>query len=118
MRALPAQQKYICKDDRDLPVEEQTIFTLRRIPLPKLAKIEDELYKATGIGKRREEKIRTGNNQMKILQEGLAGWENFKDEDGEDIPFSNDVNLFSSIPADARRELADAILGQAGADED
>jgi len=120
MKALPETKRYIPKCDQNEPEPDQTVFILKRIPLTKLAKIDDTLYQASGVGKKRTEQLKTGSQQMQILGLGLVGWENFKNNKGEDIKFQEGghVDQFSLIPATVRRELVDEILGDSRIDED
>jgi len=112
MKALPKEQRYIPKCDEGLPPEEQTVFILKLVPFKKLARIEDTLYSASGTGKKREERIKTGSAQIEYLSAGIKGWENLRDENGNIVEFKGDIDQFSIIPVSIRRELVDQILGE------
>ena len=101
---------YVCKCDKDLPVEEQTIFKVQFLDAKQQAKLRDMMYSVSGIGNSRSEKFLTGSAALKALEFGLKGWKNFKYEDSEEeIPFSQE-NI-SCIPPIQRDELANYIRG-------
>lgn len=106
--------KYICKDDRKLKPEEQTVFMVKFLDPWLEAKLNDEIYQVSGSGKERREQFLTGTQQQEVLKNCLVGWENFNDHDGKPVQFVSDMmeNL-SRLPPDARRELAEHIRGQA-----
>jgi len=101
---------YVCKCDKKLPKEDQTIFRVRFLTTEEQADIRDGLYGVTGVGASRKEVLKTGSTTYKALELGLLGWENFKYEDtGEAIPFS--IENFSCIAPAERDEIANYIRG-------
>jgi len=101
---------YVCKDDRDLPIGEQTIFKVQYLDSKQQAQIKDALYDVSGVGATRSEKFLTGTTALKALEMGLKGWDNFVYADtGEEIPYS--VENFSCIPPAQRDEIANHIRG-------
>jgi len=101
---------YVCKCDKKVPKEERTIFKVRFLTADEQAEIRDEMYKISGIGAGRQERLLTGSSSLMALKKGLLGWENFKYEDtGEPIEFS--VDNFSCIAPAERDEIANYIRG-------
>ena len=101
---------YICKCDRDLGKEEQTVFMVQFLDAKQQAKLRDMMYSVSGVGNMRNERFLTGSAALKALEFGLKGWKNFKYEDSdEEIPFSEE-NV-SCIPPTQRDELANYIRG-------
>lgn len=101
---------YVCKCDAGLPVKEQTKFKVRFLTIKEQAELRDDMYRVSGFGEKRQEKLMTGSVALKALIKGILGWENFKyDDTGEDIPF-NEEN-FSCIPPEQRDEIAGYIRG-------
>lgn len=101
---------YVCKCDKKVPKEERTTFKVRFLTADEQAEIRDEMYKISGIGAGRQERLLTGSSSLMALKKGLLGWENFKYEDtGEPIEFS--VDNFSCIAPAERDEMANYIRG-------
>ena len=104
---------YVCKGDRDLPREQQTVFRVQYLNAKEQAELRDMLYGVSGMGETRSEKFLTGTVALKALKFGLKGWDNFNyDDTGEPIPF-NEEN-FSCIPPKERDEIATHIRGTEG----
>jgi len=101
--------EYVCKCDRDLPKDSQTIFVVKLLTPEEQAKHRDQMYSVKGIGAQRKEQFLTGTVSLDALRMGLKGWKNFKFEDGEEIQFK-DENL-ACIPSTQRDELANYIRG-------
>jgi len=101
---------YIPKCERNLPKKEKTIFKVRKVGLEEAAEIRDGIYEISGLGKERKEKLKTGSVEVRVLKICLKGWENFKDDKGEDISFN--IENFSWIPAEVRTEIADYCRGE------
>jgi len=124
-------QRFEPKDQKDIPVEERTAFLCRFLDVKLSADISDEVYTAKGFGNKREELLRAGTQELKILRRGLVGWENFTYEDGtavewEEVPSglsmqkmaaAMDKNL-NKIPPEIRAEVADFIRGSSTLDQD
>lgn len=109
---------YVSKNDPDK--ENPTVFHLKNLDASDQARIEDSL--ATGkapVGGSRDEDVRievsSGTNVLRILNAGLDGWENFKDENGNEVEFIKDgrgkpkSDMFNYLPPSLRRELSNAI---------
>ena len=65
----------------ELPPEEQTVFLIRPLTAKQTADIQDRLTETT-LGEDAKSKMRiySGSQQLKVLQEGLKGWENLKNK--------------------------------------
>lgn len=110
----PSQQiRYVLKNERKLPSEEQSVFLIRVLKATEQAKLEDQMTSVNintnimSVGKLTME--------LKALMIGLAGWENVKDKDGNEVEFMVDgrgkakSENFDYLPQWARTELANAI---------
>ena len=108
------------KDPTFVPTE----FMLGPISARKQARIEDSLTTMTGhgTGKRnskddgQEFSVNVGSQTRDILAAGLRGWSDFFFKNGDPIPFkTRDAGgeatdeTIGYIPADHRKEIADAI---------
>lgn len=82
---------YVTLADRELPKEQQTVFHLRRLPTNVHVQLMD-LTTAAHVA----------------LRAGLAGWTNFRDENGEEIPFKIDPRpeALYGLPLKATASLA------------
>lgn len=109
--------RYVPKCERDLPVETQTVFLLRPLTARDAARMQDDIAEVM-TGKKSENstmKINSGSNVLRALELGLAGWENFKTNDGKDVEWRENngkprPEMFDCLPADIRRELAEVII--------
>lgn len=127
MKALTpnAVIRHVCKDDlentKKNPDEKknETVFLLKPLSVQQQADLRDNMYKVSGIGKKRTEKFQTGTSEVDALKIGLLGWENFTNEKGDQVSFdkTNVSGMLEMIPADARTELAAKIRGDAEVDE-
>jgi len=121
---------YTPKGQEDVPKEEQLSFQVRFLDVKLTADITDQVYTAKGFGNKREELLRAGSQELKILRRGIVGWTNFTYDDGtaiewEEIPRSStqkqtevmDRNL-NKIPPEIRGEIADYVRGVSTADQD
>ena len=124
-------QDYVLKDQRKDPVEEQTIFKVKYLNVSESAQVSDMIYSAKGFGKKREELLKAGTQQLHVLRKGLVGWANLKYEDGtecewKDIPPNLSLGKFNSamdenldkLAPEVRDELADEIRGASALDLD
>jgi len=76
---------YVLEDDRKLPTEEQTTFTLRGLTVAEEAKVADSMI--SSIPGQEELSFRSGTHQLTVLRHGLRGWTNFLDVTGKEVPF-------------------------------
>jgi len=106
---------YVLECDRDLPTDEQTIFELRCLTAGELARLEDNTLTSTMDSDNKPEfRVMTGSVQINALQLGLKGWRNFKDAQGNEIPFKRRSDKCAKENLDYlhphwRRELVEAI---------
>lgn len=92
-----AVKRYILKQDRELPPEEQTVFLIQPMSSEFQAKLDDQTVPVEGA----VYELETKDNKVKMpltvqaaaqkdiqkLKESLVGWENLKTEDGQDVKF-------------------------------
>lgn len=76
---------YVLEDDRKLPPEEQTTFTLRGLTVAEEAKVADSMI--SSIPGQEELSFRSGTHQLTVLRHGLRDWTNFMDGDGKAVAF-------------------------------
>lgn len=109
-------REYILEEERELPVEKQTVFIIKPISAREEARIADmAVYSGKTVTHEGETLALsdTLNKQMyERLLSGLVGWKNFKDDTGKDIPFNEvdremNLDMISSLH---RRELSYEIL--------
>jgi hypothetical protein len=90
MRALKREWEYISEEDKGAPLDEVTVFQLNRLTLDQLAEVQNGLVQLVGsLAGDAEPRtlVFSGTQEVQILVYGVRGWRNFKDEDGNDIPF-------------------------------
>lgn len=73
---------YVLMEDRDLPAEQQTTFSLRALST-RVSLALDNLASTDG----KDIAVRVGHRIIATVRAGLAGWRNFNDKDGKPIPF-------------------------------
>jgi hypothetical protein len=82
---IDAVSEYICKEDRELPEEEQTRWKLGVIDSLSLVKIDrcDVEFDPDS----NEAKVTADilGREMEYVRYGLKGWDNFKDKNGQEI---------------------------------
>ena len=122
-------QEFTPDCEKDLKENERTIFLYRFLDVKDAASITDDVYTAKGFGKKREERLRAGTQDLTILRKGLVGWKNFVDGDEKPVIWEDpigshqkirdamDRNL-NKIPPDTRGEIADVIRGASNIDQD
>jgi hypothetical protein len=76
-RLRTAVEDYTLEEDRELPPEEQSVFKLKILSPHESARLQDRM---TG------EKT-YAMNTLDAVREGLKGWENLNDADGNPIKF-------------------------------
>jgi hypothetical protein len=79
--------RYVCKEDRELPVEEQTVILLRAVPL-------SEFFEIMGMTKEMPENMKDLeiDHIKELLVRFIAGWENFKNAEGKLIEPEFEIN--------------------------
>lgn len=117
MKALnpKATHEYVCKEDKKLDENDQTVFVVKYLSIEQSANIRDNMYQVDGSMKNRKERILAGTSELEVLKLGLKGWKNFRDElTGEKVDFDdkNIMEMIGRIPPAARTELADHIRGE------
>jgi hypothetical protein len=102
-----------------VPNKDATIFKVKMVSTTQQAMIRDNLYKVSGTGKQRSEKFQAGTMNLDTLKNGLAGWENFKDDKGMEIAFDerNKEDMINMIPAAVAEEIANFVRGESELDE-
>jgi len=119
--------EYISEHDKD--GTNPTVFQIGVVDALTIAKIEDGLTVFTIDPKNPESKtdtkLSTGKRETELVRAGLKGWKNFKDKNGNDLPFEtikqratgktvevpNDTTL-GRIPVVVFKELANVIYNQ------
>lgn len=122
---------YISQTQKDDPEDELVTWQVKFLTVREYADIQDELFKSSGMGKKREEKFLLGKQAMLALRKGLVGWKNFNYSDKTPVEWEDpnrgrdaadrdrimDSNL-NKIPPEIRNELADYIRGESRLGED
>lgn len=129
MKALREQFEYILEDDRDLPAAQQTVFVLASMKADKAYALQDGLVETTSKGGRRGGESRstykTGTQERDTLLTGILDIRNAYEADGTtpilwpaDPRHRGDrMVVLDKIAPRYRRELFEAITGDAGLDE-
>lgn len=108
--------EYVLEDDRSLPEDEHTVFTLRGLTVAEEAKVADSMI--SSIPGQEELAFRSGTHQLTVLRHGLRGWRGFRKADGSSVAFETtsgnpksvtDTCLDRLLPK-YRTELVNAIL--------
>lgn len=108
---------FVCKEDRDKPPEEQTIFVCSYLTVDQEALIDDKLGVVTDDGYQ----VSLGSTALLTLHMGLQDIKNLQ-VDGEPVKLERDrtqkkrcgvhpwkSDCLSKIPKAARTEIAEAI---------
>lgn len=82
---IDAVSEYVCKEDRRLPEEEQTIWkigVLDSLTIADISQMDVEFDPGS-----KEQKIRANiaGRELDNVRYGLKGWNNFKDAKGQEI---------------------------------
>ncbi len=129
IRALTTKEiDYVLECQKEEPVEDQVAFKLKPLSARQSAMLQDGLkieYTKENLAKMKEDaenitedtamdlvsKIKNFNEHLyNTLSMGLVSWSNFKDEEGNEVPFSKNVeDNISKIPTEYRMELATEI---------
>ena len=111
---------YICKCDRELPEEEQTVWRLRTLTEEQYRQLVDKL--TTTDQESGELRFNLGSHIYRAVRYGLVGVKNFRDENGKEIELVTTQRgpkpehavvrdeFIAKIPPQVRHELADAIV--------
>lgn len=107
------QFEYVLEDERDLPVEEQTVWLLR----PLTYREREEIERGSMVEFSGEHSVLLRGERhvyaRKILDRGLEGWRNFRDADGKDVLFMKVNKALSEETLDAIKpyaiELSNAV---------
>ena len=112
-------EKWVPKECRSLPKEEQTSFDLRPLRVREAAEIRDTVYMGEGFGDKRRERLMTGTQERLTLIKVLRGWTNFLGPNNEPVTFdeSNNENNLDRIPERIRSEMYSYSTGQTEVDE-
>lgn len=121
----PLQENdYICKADRDLPEEDQTVWKIKPLSAKEKMVLEDKYMLASASAKEGDQvetsfDIKIHRRNYDALNIGLVGWENLNDSEGNPVKFQKTKirnaagfsdALLSRIPAAIRAELAEVCL--------
>jgi len=115
--------EYVLEDDRKIPEEDRTVFTLRGLTVAEEARVADNMI--ASIPGQEELSFRSGTHQLTVLRFGLRGWKNFKSSDEKDVPFEmgrgnprqvTDEALDRLLPRH-RQELVSAIMDRGSISE-
>ena len=104
---------YVLKCDRELEPEQKTVFQLKPLTPSESAQLEDNLARVYASDETLT--VNTGTHTLKQLQMGLIGWKNFRNAEGEEIPFPErkDARLKTAhlayLAPEWRQEIANAI---------
>ena len=119
--------EYVCKKDRDLPKEEQTVFVLAYLDLDQEADLDDKLGAVTDAGYQ----VNIGSTTLLALHYGLREVRNL-DVKGAPVVLERDQAKkqlrggvrpwkhagLSKIPKSARTELSEVIRAGGELSED
>jgi hypothetical protein len=118
---------YIPKADRNLTEEEKPMkIHVRLLRARDAAKFRDEIYDISGMGKKRKERLRSGSHELRVLYTCVEDWENFPDENGNQIECkkrkgNNGEFIIDNIdywPDDLRTEVARYCSRESEVDEE
>lgn len=107
---------YVLEADKDLPVDEQTEWTLGHLSLADEATLIDGYLRDPMTGLMVRQAI--GSEHLRVIRRGLRGWRKFRvrrDGNVQEVPFETGPlggpkdELLALIPLLAREELARAI---------
>ena len=107
-----APYTYVCKADRALAPELQTVWTLKPLSVAEQALVDDSFGKYVDGNMQ----VTTGSQHLTALRIGLQAVSNFNSDTGVALPLVKDSSgmvsedFLSRIPKDARTELARVII--------
>jgi len=109
------------ENERKLDPDKRSVFYLRAPRASVVARIQDSQSSMTSEG---GFLFRTAQAALEMVQEGLARWENVKDERGQDVPFIAEADgrpsseTLDLLPPERVKELARAVENVAKLSED
>lgn len=121
---------YVCKDDRNVPEAERTIWKIGVLDSLTMADISQMDVEFNPDSKEQKVRANIAGRDLDYVRYGLKGWTNFKNAKGEDIkPMFNTLskgnrpaqvlhdNCLRQIPPKIIQELAEVILSNNGLSE-
>lgn len=99
--------RYVLRDDRELPKEQQTVFLLRPLSNVQVASIDAMVdIDLSGTHAR----VPAGQQRLVALKAGLAGWEGYLDEQGTPVAFAVQRGVRSIHGIECQDPPSDATL--------
>jgi len=105
LQKVGSEVEYVLKDERELPVEEQTVFLFRKVERSKIVAARDHI---AGLGEDgRVDRIRTSTVAYELTLSQFCGWKNVHDETGTEIAFDERIKaqLYDRLPSQVQDEL-------------
>lgn len=122
---IDAISEYVCKEDRGVTKEEQTVWKIGVLDSLTMADISQMDVEFDPGSKEQKVKANIAGRDLDYVRYGLKGWVNFKNTKGEDIkPRFNTLSrggravqilhdeCLRQIPTKIIRELAEVILNE------
>jgi hypothetical protein len=109
-KRVGAEDRYVPKEERDVPEAEQTVFIFKKAERLKEAKSQDGMYKFSKAG--RMKGLASVTTNYLITLERLSGWVNFlSPETGEPLQFdpTNKKGMYDLIPTHIQAELENFV---------
>lgn len=85
-----ATKQFVLPEDRETPKDQQTVFRIKVFSAGEFRKF---LKKAKIITSKKNDDrtlTETCDEILELCKQGVVGWQNLKDQDGQDVPFSAD----------------------------
>ena len=92
--------------------EEALSIQVRFLHSKEYATIKDRIVKSRGFGKTKEEFTEIGQLELAYIEQGLRGWKNLQDRDGNAILFDSGVPIMKNIdkvPPTLKEEVSNFI---------
>jgi len=134
VRDLLSEREYVFENERDLPIEQQTVWTIKGLPYDTQMKLQGRMEptmklpgRALGDKAKWQEAMADSDVEMKIgmgrdnlefdiLKEGLVDVRNLIDQAGNEVLYPKTAGVDRKkewfarwLPRDIRTELANAI---------
>ena len=100
--------EYVLKADRKVNDTERTVFLIKTLTAREMSMVMSIAQNHTDIKKTDLEKLT--DDMIRICKLGVAGWNNFKDSNGNNILFKHDDAVFNLISFQDIHELATAVI--------